>query len=154
MDGSDLQSCAEALKGASETLLIPLACRARGSRERVLKRFSDPAAEQLVKALGVDLERYAVSREMLLGVIHRGDFFDRRCLDFLSRCPSGTVLNLGAGLNTSYERIRQAFPDGDWRWIDTDLAPSSSCAKACSRMMSAGQQPCWTPPALKLSPIG
>ena len=123
MDGSDLQSCAEALKGASETLLIPLACRARGSRERVLKRFSDPAAEQLVKALGVDLERYAVSREMLLGVIHRGDFFDRRCLDFLSRCPSGTVLNLGAGLNTSYERIRQAFPDGDWRWIDTDLAP-------------------------------
>ena len=123
MDGSDLQSKAEALKGASETLLIPLACRARGSRDRVLESFKDPAAEQLVETLGVDLDRYAVSREMLLGVIYRGEFFDRCCLDFLSRHPGGTVLNLGAGLNTSYERIRHAFPDGGWRWIDTDLAP-------------------------------
>lgn len=123
MDGSDLQTKAQALKGASETLLIPLACRARGSRERVLRSFNDPAAEALVEALGVDLDRYAVNRAMLLGVIHRGAFFDRCCLDFLARNRDGTVLNLGAGLNTSYERIRDAFPNGGWTWIDTDLAP-------------------------------
>jgi len=123
MDYTDLQSRVEELKGASETLLIPLACRARGSREKTLSGFDDPAAEQIVSLLGIDLDRYAVSRQMLLGVIHRGAFFDRCCLDFLARNPNGAILNLGAGLNTSYERVRAGFPDGNWRWIDTDLEP-------------------------------
>lgn len=40
------------------------------------------------------------------------------------RHPDGVVLHLGAGLNTAYERVStQAPPDGNWRWIDTDLEP-------------------------------
>lgn len=122
MEGSNIQDLADALHGASETLLIPLACRARGSKEGV-NGFIDVEAERLVEPLGVDLDRYAVNRSMLLGVIHRGSFFDQRCLDFLKRHPNGTVLNLGAGLNTAYERIRAADDTGGWSWIDTDLEP-------------------------------
>lgn len=113
----------DALKGASETLLIPLACRARGSRERGIADFADPESEALCEQLAVDLDRYAASRSSMLGVIHRGAFFDSRCIDFLQRHPDGTVLNLGAGLNTAYERVAATVPQGNWQWIDTDLAP-------------------------------
>ncbi len=122
MEGSNIQAQAEALQGASETLLIPLACRARGSRDGV-NGFIDTESERLAERLGIDLDRYAVNRSMLLGVIHRGSFFDQRCLDFLNRHPQGTILNLGAGLNTAYERMRGRAKVGGWSWIDTDLEP-------------------------------
>jgi len=123
MDGAVSESAQPLLTGASETLLIPLACRARASRDRVLRGFVDREAEAICARFGIEFDRYAADRASLLGVLHRGAYFDERCLDFLRRYPDGTVLNLGAGLNTAYERIRTRAPDGEWRWIDTDLEP-------------------------------
>ena len=120
---SDTASSVDALSGTSETLLITLAGRARGSRDGLVAGFSDPEAVALCRQFHVDLKRYAAHRGTVRGVVLRGAWFDARCVDFLTRCPDGVVLNLGAGLNTAYERVRARVPDGTWRWIDTDLAP-------------------------------
>ena len=123
MSDSGVVADADMLSGASETLFIPLAGRARGSKERIYKGFQDPESEALAERLNLDLERYAADRATMAGVIHRGAFFDSRCLDFLNRHPDGVVLTVGAGLNTAYERVARQAPEGSWRWIDTDLDP-------------------------------
>ena len=119
----DPPSGVHTLTGASETLLITLAGRARGSRESAVRDFSDPISEALCEQFEVDLDRYAAHRGTVRGVVLRGAWFDSRCLDFLTRYPDGVVLHLGAGLNTTYERVNAKAPGGSWRWIDTDLAP-------------------------------
>lgn len=113
---------AAALTGVSETLLIPLAARAQGSAARLVPGFADPTAEALCRRFGVDMARYAAHRPTVRGVLLRGSWCDDRCTDFLRRYPNGTVLNIGAGLNTAYERVAARVPGRSWWWIDSDLA--------------------------------
>ena len=111
------------LKGASETLLIPLACRARASREKIIPGFTDRKAEDICDYFDVDFERYASNLPTLRGAVHRGLWFDSRVLSFLKNHPNAIILSIGSGLNTMYERVvSQTGPLADWRWIDSDLA--------------------------------
>lgn len=112
----------DGLKGASETLLIPLACRARASRENLVSGFKDPKAEEICATLDVDLDRYAGHIPTMRGAVNRGLWFDSRVVAFLKAYPDTQVLSLGSGLNTMYERIRTQTDSGNWRWIDSDLA--------------------------------
>ena len=115
---------ARELRGASETLLIPLACRARASREKLLPGFSDPKAEEICAQLDVDLKRYAADLQTVRGSVHRGAWFDSRALQFINDYPDGRILSLGSGLNTMFERVAAQAPSGGaWKWIDSDLAP-------------------------------
>ncbi len=43
--------------------------------------------------------------------------FDKYTLDFLSKYPEGTVINIGCGLDTRFERI----DNGKLRWFDIDF---------------------------------
>jgi O-methyltransferase involved in polyketide biosynthesis len=45
---------------------------------------------------------------------------DERCLAYLRKHPDGTVVNLGAGLDTTFSRI----DNGSVRWYDIDLPDS------------------------------
>lgn len=111
------------LKGASETLLIPLACRARASREKIVRGFTDSKAEEICDHFDVDFKRYASNLPTLRGAVHRGLWFDNRVIAFLKAHPNATILSIGSGLNTMYERIvAKTGPLADWRWIDSDLA--------------------------------
>ena len=113
----------DCLKGASETLLIPLACRARASREKIPPDFTDRKAEEVCDHFDVDFARYASDPSILRAVVHRGLWFDKRVIAFLQRHPDGLVLSLGSGLNTMYERIATQIGDKtSWRWVDSDLA--------------------------------
>ena len=112
----------DSLKGASETLLIPLACRARASRENMVPGFTDRKAEEICAHFDVDISRYASNLPTLHGAIHRGMWFDGRVIAFLKKHPDALILSLGSGLNTMYERIAaQTGPQAGWRWIDSDL---------------------------------
>ena len=114
---------ADCLKGASETLLIPLACRARASRERLTPGFTDRKAEEICDHFKVDVDRYAGDLPSLRGVVQRGLWFDSRVVAFLKQHPGTVVLSIGSGLNTMYERVAaQIGTRADWRWIDSDLA--------------------------------
>ncbi|MEM9169767.1 MAG: class I SAM-dependent methyltransferase [Pseudomonadota bacterium] len=117
----EIAKAAATLRGASETLLIPLACRAKASKHGLVDGFVDRKAEEICAALDVDFDRYAADVATMRGAVRRGMWFDRRVLRFLAAHPTGLVLSLGSGLNTMYERVRAATPADAWRWIDSDL---------------------------------
>jgi O-methyltransferase involved in polyketide biosynthesis len=98
-----------------ETLLIPLYGRAAENlkAEAVLR---DPRAEEIVAAIEYDFSRFD-GLPSLAGTVLRTALFDRWVADFLADHPSGTVVELGAGLNTRHERVDSTQA----RWFDLDL---------------------------------
>lgn len=98
-----------------ETLLIPLYGRAVESRkaEAVLR---DPRAEEMVAAIDYDFARFD-GGPSLMGTVLRTTLFDHWVGDFLAAHPAGTVVEIGTGLNTRYERI----DNGRAHWFELDL---------------------------------
>ncbi|NUR59733.1 MAG: class I SAM-dependent methyltransferase, partial [Catenulispora sp.] len=103
------------LGAVQETLFIPLAGRARESgRKHPVVR--DPKAVEIVDAVDFDVRRY--SRGWGGGVtVLRTAVFDEYVRAFLAEHPDGTVVELGTGLNTRFDRV----DNGRVRWIDLDL---------------------------------
>lgn len=98
-----------------ETLLIPLLGRAEETkRRRGLLR--DPKAERIVADLDYDFTKWRGGAS-LRGTVLRTVMFDEDVRAFLERHPSGTVVELGAGLNTRYERL----DNGRACWFELDL---------------------------------
>ena len=100
---------------AEETLLVPLFARAMESRRKhaILK---DPKAMEMVESIEWDYERFN-QRPRLLACALRTAMFDEWVLAFLRRNPEGTVVEIGAGLNTRFERV----DNGKLHWFDLDL---------------------------------
>jgi len=98
-----------------ETLLIPLYGRAVETRkeEAIL---TDPRAEEIVAAIDYDFARFD-NLPSLTGAVLRTSLFDRWVTDFLAEHPTGTVVEIGTGLNTRFERT----DTGRARWFDLDL---------------------------------
>ncbi|NGO67448.1 class I SAM-dependent methyltransferase [Streptomyces boncukensis] len=98
-----------------ETLLIPLYGRAVESRkpEAVLR---DPVAERVVAAIEYDFARFD-GGPSLTGTVLRTNLFDHWVRAFLAEHPDGTVVEIGTGLNTRYERV----DNGRARWFELDL---------------------------------
>jgi O-methyltransferase involved in polyketide biosynthesis len=105
------------LRGVARTLLVPLACRAIESA-RPDAILSDPRAEQVYQALGG-------TREFLLGMGGHDLFaaamrvrkFDSLARDFLKRNPGATLVDMGCGLDTRFDRL----DDGPLDWLGVDL---------------------------------
>lgn len=107
---------AEAQLGAvQETLFIPLAARARetGRKRPVLR---DPKAAELIASIDFDEAKYGRGFGGWLTVLRTAvyDFWVRQ---FLAEHPAGTVIELGTGLNSRFERV----DNGQVHWIDLDL---------------------------------
>jgi O-methyltransferase involved in polyketide biosynthesis len=103
------------LGAVQETLFIPLAGRARESGlSRPLLR--DPKAAEMVTAIGADMARYDGGWGWLMTVL-RTAIFDAWVAEFLADSPAGTVVELGTGLNTRFDRL----DNGTVRWFDLDL---------------------------------
>lgn len=102
-----------------ETLLIPLFARADETRKSQ-PIIRDPKAVEIVDALDFDFRQFKQSQRTLLGCCLRGLQFDDWCRSFLTDHPTGTVVELGAGLNTRFERV----DNGQCRWFDLDLPDS------------------------------
>ncbi|MBO8190957.1 class I SAM-dependent methyltransferase [Streptomyces oryzae] len=105
------------LGATQETLLIPLYGRAVESRkpegEAVLR---DPAAEAMVEAIDYDFSRFD-GGPSLTGAVLRTNLFDHWVRAFLAEHPGGTIVEIGAGLNTRYERV----DNGRAHWFELDL---------------------------------
>lgn len=105
------------LQGVASTLLIPLACRAIES-VRSDAIIHDPRAVEVYKALGG-------SPDFLMGMSGTDGFvtamrvrqFDTFARDFLARNPGGLVVDLGCGLDTRFDRLK----DGQMTWLGVDL---------------------------------
>ena len=103
------------LGDVQQTLFIPLAARAQdaGRRHPVLR---DPKAVAMMASLDFDTARYGRGAGGGI-VVLRTAIFDYWVRAFLAGHPAGTVVELGTGLNTRFERV----DDGRVHWIDLDL---------------------------------
>ena len=100
---------------AQESLLVPLYARAIDSLKKrpILK---DPKAVEIVRSIDWDFRRFN-QRRRVVGCTLRTAMFDEWVKGFLSRHPEGTVVEIGAGLNTRFERL----DNGALHWFDLDL---------------------------------
>lgn len=101
-----------------ETLLIPLFGRAVETR-KPNGMIHDPMALRIVDSLDYDFGKWKKSRS-LIGVGLRTHLFDDEVADFLAAYPDGTVVEIGCGLNTRFERL----DNGRARWFELDLPDS------------------------------
>jgi O-methyltransferase involved in polyketide biosynthesis len=116
---SELKESTRDLRGVSETLLIPLAARILESR-RDRGAFVDSMAVSIGDLIGFDPQETGKDTLNMAGVVARTVILDRLVREFLARYPSGTVVNLGAGLCTRYFRVAKA-ESLDVRWVEIDL---------------------------------
>ncbi|HUK73282.1 MAG TPA: class I SAM-dependent methyltransferase [Streptosporangiaceae bacterium] len=103
------------LGAVQETLFIPLAARARETRKKrpVLR---DPKAAEMVESIDYDATKYGRGVGGLVTIL-RTAIFDVWVRAFLAEHPAGTVVEIGTGLNTRFERV----DNGAVHWIDLDL---------------------------------
>lgn len=109
-----MSGTAPELGEVQETLLIPLyarACDAASSRPVL----GDRRARELVDAIDYDFTRFGGSS--LSGSVYRSSIFDGWAAPFLREHPEGTVVELGTGLNTRFDRL----DNGRVHWFDLDL---------------------------------
>lgn len=106
------------LNNVHETLLLPLWGRAQAARMPypVLK---DRRAMRLVEQLDYDFSTFRAclgSYQILLFAL-RAKEFDAIVRDFIAEHPGATVVNIGAGLDTTFCRV----DNGRIRWYDLDV---------------------------------
>jgi O-methyltransferase involved in polyketide biosynthesis len=103
------------LGDVQRTLFFPLAARARETRKkRPLLR--DPKAVEIVESVDFELAPITPGPTTFV-VTLRTLIFDWWVRRFLAGHPGGTVVELGTGLNTRFERTG----NGIAHWIDLDL---------------------------------
>lgn len=97
-----------------ETLLIPLYGRAVDA-ERDPTVLDDGRAVELVDAIDYDFTKFR--GPSLAGSVLRAAIFDEYVRGFLHEHPGGTVVDLGCGLSTRFDRL----DNGSVRWFDLDV---------------------------------
>ena len=102
------------LGAVQQTLFIPLAARARAAQRRrpVLR---DPKAVEIAASVEIDA-KYGRGAGGSVTVL-RTVILDAWVRTFLARNPAGTVVEIGAGLNSRFERV----DNGLVHWFDLDL---------------------------------
>src|SRR4051794_1921336 len=108
-----------------ETLLITLWARAAESRQS-RPILEDPRAVEIVDEIDYDFDRFG--RETVITqptACVRATVFDRWVRQFMSEHPDGVIVEIGAGLDTRFERL----DNGRVRWFDLDMPDSMAVRK-------------------------
>ncbi|MFZ0924994.1 MAG: class I SAM-dependent methyltransferase [Halobacteriota archaeon] len=106
------------LSGVEKTLLVPLWGRAKLSRENP-SILNDTKATELVEQLDYDFSRF----DKTLGILGNLMFaaiakhVDEKTRAYIAEHPKASVIDLGAGLDTTYYRV----DNGSIHWYDLDL---------------------------------
>ncbi|MEC3915611.1 class I SAM-dependent methyltransferase [Nocardia sp. CDC160] len=104
-----------ALTPVEETLVIPLYGRAVETRKpRGLLR--DDSAVRIVDGIDYDFGKFD-GGPSLIGTVVRTCIFDAWAREFLTAHPAATVIELGAGLSSRFDRL----DNGSCHWFDLDL---------------------------------
>lgn len=106
------------LKGVQETLLMPLWGRAvETQKEKPL--IVDKEAVKIINSINYDFAHFAdnISPLSRASWIARSIYFDERIRDYLQVHPNGTVINIGCGLDTTFDRVS----NGKEMWYELDF---------------------------------
>jgi O-methyltransferase involved in polyketide biosynthesis len=104
------------LDGVQQTLMIPLFGRWVESRKR-RPLLSDVRAVEIVESIDYDFSRMKAFESRARGAVLRTAMFDVWVQRFLTDHPDSTVVEIGTGLNTRFERL----DNGRVTWFDLDL---------------------------------
>jgi O-methyltransferase involved in polyketide biosynthesis len=114
----------DSLPEVGRSLLINLLARAEESR-RNHPVLVDREAVRIVDDLMMDNTfreifdriRLALDEFSCLSQVVRARCFDDEIAGFIARCPEATIVNIGAGLDTAFQRL----DNGKMKWYDLDL---------------------------------
>ena len=104
------------LSGIPETMLIPLWARAVEANQAA-PIIMDRKAGEMLSRIDYDFEKFSKSRMSQIGVCVRTQILDNAVSAFLAKHPDAVVVNLGAGLDTRFERLG---PDKA-AWYEVDV---------------------------------
>ena len=107
------------LGNVQKTLFLPLWGRAVETRKR--KPFLiDETAVKIIDQVDYDFSKMTQNMDELSQIawIKRSLICDQVIRKFLSSYPGGTIINIGCGLDTTFERT----DNGKLKWYDLDLA--------------------------------
>lgn len=99
-----------------ETLLIPLWARAAEIKQAD-PIIVDPKSAEILEAIDYDFDKFATANNSQIGACLRGMLIDNWVRAYLQKHPQGSVVDIGTGLNTRFERV----DNGKVRWFDLDL---------------------------------
>ncbi len=106
------------LHSVQETLLLPLWGRAVETRKQK-PLLVDTMAAQIIDRIDYNFAVIATNINPItqLAWIARSLHVDRVAREFLRKHPRGTIVNIGCGLDTTFERV----DNGSLLWYDLDL---------------------------------
>ncbi len=117
----------DSLPDVSGTMLITLNARARESLSKN-PIIIDTKAVEMIKIIKKEIinsqdpihkkilnDKY--NPKLAVSMALRSRRFDKYTLDFLAKSPEGTIINIGCGLDTRFERI----DNGKLKWFDIDF---------------------------------
>ena len=99
-----------------ETLLIPLWARAAELQQPDPIICNSKSAE-ILEAIDYDFDKFATAKNSQIGNCLRGLILGNWVRTYLKEYPQGLIVEIGAGLNTRFERV----DNGKVRWFDLDL---------------------------------
>ncbi|MBN1782371.1 class I SAM-dependent methyltransferase [bacterium] len=107
------------LSGVRETLFLPLWGRSIESKKKN-PLLVDNAAVSIVENINYDFSEIAKKINPLIrsAWIARSLFFDNEIKDFLGKYPDGSIINIGCGLDTIFDRV----DNGKAEWYELDFA--------------------------------
>lgn len=106
------------LNGVQETLLMPLWGRAYETKKSC-PLLIDNEAVRIMEMIDYNFDQIAQKTNPLSRVswISRSIYFDNKITEFLSNNPNGSIINIGCGLDTTYDRIN----NGKGKWYELDF---------------------------------
>jgi O-methyltransferase involved in polyketide biosynthesis len=106
------------LSGVQETLLLPLWGRAKETKKKKPLLIDEKAVE-IVDSLSCDIAMFSdkLNKAAHVGFIARSIYFDNQIREFVAIHPDSTIVNIGCGLDTTFDRI----DNGKIQWIDLDF---------------------------------
>lgn len=107
------------LGSVQETLLLTLWARAvEATKADPILR--DTKSLEIMEQIDYDFSKLEKATASQIAVCLRGLMFDDWVKSFLQENPSGTIVEIGCGLNTRFERV----DNGQVRWFDLDMPDS------------------------------
>ena len=106
------------LSDVQKTLLLPVWARAKETAKKK-PLLTDTVAERIISSVDFDFRHLDKNIKVISQIawIARCKRFDLIIKDFLKDNPKGTIVNIGCGLDTTYERIN----NNSVKWFDLDL---------------------------------
>jgi O-methyltransferase involved in polyketide biosynthesis len=108
------------LPGVSATMLITLAAKMLAATDAPDLKYNQSRSREILRELDVDPRRFNLNPSEVRAVVLRSQWFAQTVRSFRERHPDGLCINLGCGLDASFEEL-EAAGDGRFAWIDVDL---------------------------------